>query len=308
MSRASWKRLLPAAIAALAAWGLYRWPARRNYYGKRGEVDFRLDVPYAGDTDPKRQLDLYLPLRRNRSEAFPLLVFVHGGYAKPLDRRWLQPLLGVHGNIGVALARQGVGAAIISYRQYPRIRKGDESLDDITAAIRYVRDAAPSWGGDGKRIFVMGHSAGGHLASLLAMSPRLLESKGIAAGDVAGFISLDGVFDLVETIKQLPRDEAAIVADLFGPDATSLATYSPISFARAEHPPLLFVDSTDDAPLCREEFMRMRARMREAGSGARFIELPGLGHDEMTYRMGMDGDLVTPLVLEFIRSISPRGT
>src|SRR3954463_2942974 len=119
-----------AALFVLVALAVYVWPARRNYYGKLADLDVRLDVPYLpGGKNPKQALDLYLP--RDRRSAFPLVVFVHVGYWRPLDRRWLEPLLGTHANVGAALAHRGIGTAVIGYRQYPEVRRGDDSLDDV---------------------------------------------------------------------------------------------------------------------------------------------------------------------------------
>lgn len=73
-----------------------------------------------------------------------MVVFVHGGYSRALDRRWLEPVLGTFGNIGVSLAERGVGAALIGYRQYPSIQHAEDSLTDIAAAIRFVRDSCPA--------------------------------------------------------------------------------------------------------------------------------------------------------------------
>jgi acetyl esterase/lipase len=295
-----------AAIAvALLAGGIYFWPARRNYFGKLGDVDVRLDVPYIAESqDPKQQFDLYLP--RGRSQPFPVVVFVHGGYWEPLDRRWLQSLLGTHGNVGAAFARRGIGAAIVGYRQYPQVQKGDDSLDDIARAIRHVQTTAPSWGGDPKRLIVMGHSAGGHLTSLLGMDPRILRRSGVESGTVAGFISVDGVFDLLAALRYLKGDQASILRSLFGPEDAVLAEHSTISYARADHPPMLFVDSTGDETICLDGFREMRARLAQVGSKARFVELEGLGHNEMIIRVGMENDPLMPTLLAFIETTSDR--
>ncbi len=292
-----WKRALGWGSAAFAAWLLWFWPARRNYYFKRDQVRYRLDIPYAsGESDPKRQLDLYLP--QTATNGFPMVVFVHGGYWSALDRRWMQPLLGAHGNVGVAFARHGIGAAIIGYRQYPSIQRGDDSLDDIATAIRFVRDSCPAWGCG--PLFVVGHSAGGHLVSLLALDERNLRRNGVGPGAIAGFVSIDGIFNLSASLSAFTPEQAAVMRTLFGPDAAALALHSTLSYARREHPRLLFLDSTGDVPVCRDGFRDMKARMAALGSPAQFIELPGLGHNETIIRMGMDDDPVLPPLLAFI--------
>lgn len=292
------KRLLAFAGLAFALGLLWFWPARRNYIFKRDLVVRRLDLPYTDvASDPKRQLDLYQP---RQAAAAPAVVFVHGGYWSPLDRRWLQPVTGAFGNVGVAFARHGVVAAVIGYRQYPVVQRGDDSLDDIAAAIRFVRASCPSWGCDAGRVFVVGHSAGGHLASLLAMDGRILRRNGVDPEAIAGFVSIDGIFDLGASLAAFKPGQAEIVRRLFGPDDATLAAHATISYARASHPPLLFVDSTGDEQVCLDGFRRMKARMAEVGSPARFVELAGLGHNELVFRIGTDDDPVMPTLLAFV--------
>jgi len=296
--QARWKRVLGLASTAVVLWAVWFWPARRNYYSKRAEVRYRLDVPYVvGSSNPKQQLDLYLPLAA--TAGFPIVVFVHGGYWSALDRRWLEPLLGTHGNVGVALARRGIAAAVIGYRQYPEVRSGDDSLDDIASAIRFVRGSCPAWGCG--PLFVVGHSAGGHLVSLLALDGRILHRNAIESNAVAGFVSIDGIFDLRAAIPAFTPEQASILRGLFGPDDLALALHSSFSYARREHPRLLFLDSANDERVCRDGFRALEARMKELGSPAEFIELPGLGHNEAIVRIGMDEDPVLPRLLSFIR-------
>lgn len=284
---------------------VYFWPARRNYYGKLADLDVRLDVPYLpGGSNPKQALDLYLP--RAPGKRFPVVVFVHGGYWSPLDRRWLTPLLGTHANVGAALAHRGIGAAIIGYRQYPEIRRGDDSLDDIARAIRYVHDAAASFGGDPARLVVIGHSAGGQLASLLGADPRILRRNGVADGSVLGFASVDGIFEFKDSLAYLKADQAAILRELFGPDDAALAAHSTLAALGPDHPPLLFVDSTGDAAICRDSFARMKTRLA-GDEKARFVELPGLEHNEMVVRMGMMDDPLTPVLASFVNELGAHG-
>lgn len=303
MRSLGWKCLVASSALAVVLGLVWFWPARRNYYFKRDLVIRRLDLPYTADrTDQKRQLDLYQPRQSllPKGRPAPVVVFVHGGYWSPLDRRWLQPLTGAYGNVGVALARQGIFAAIIGYRQYPLVRRGDDSLDDIAAAIRFVEESCPSWGCDGKRIFLVGHSAGGHLVSLLAMDGRILRRNGVDPEIINGFVSIDGIFDVGTSLAAFKPGQAGVLRELFGPDDASLAAHSAISYARAHHPPLLFVDSTGDEQVCLDSFRRMKARMAAVGSPAGFIELAGLGHNEAVLRIGTDDDPVMPVLLAFV--------
>jgi hypothetical protein len=296
-SRWRWRRLGGLASAILAISFLWGWPARRNYYFKRDRVRQRLDVPYvAGAADPKQQLDLYLP--PGDRTGFPIVVFVHGGYWSPLDRRWLQPLLGAFGNVGVAFANHGIAAAIIGYRRYRRFNGA--TTHSKTSRPRSAFNTTRAGRGCGP-LFVIGHSAGGHLVSLLAMDPRILERSGVDAAVIAGFVSIDGIFDLGASLAAFEPNQVDIMRQLFGPDDAALAAHSTISYARAEHSRLLFVDSTDDAKVCRDGFYQMKARMAAVNSPAKFVELSGLGHNETIIRIGMDDDPVMPSLLAFIR-------
>src|SRR4051812_12003347 len=94
-------------------------PSWRNYYLPGRTVRVIQDRIYvAGSTNPKHRLDLYIPTT-NSAVPRPIVIFVHGGYWKPMDRRLLQPSAGLHGCVGVALANRGFPTAVISYRQYP---------------------------------------------------------------------------------------------------------------------------------------------------------------------------------------------
>ena len=157
---------------------------------------------------------------------------MHGGYWSALDRRWLEPLLGTHGNVGVAFARHGVAAAIVGYRQYPKIQSGDDSLDDIATAVRFVLASCPSWGCG--PLFVVGHSAGGHLVSLLGMDPQIFRRNGVDPAAISGFVSMDGIFDLRASLSSFTLEQAATMRTLFGRSDATLAVHSSTSYVRRD--------------------------------------------------------------------------
>src|SRR5215471_2431848 len=72
-------------------------------------------------------------------------------------------------------------------------------MEDVAAAFAWVYRNAAQIGGDASRIYVSGHSAGGHLASLLALDPRYLEKHNISSRAIRGVISVSGVYDVTDT-------------------------------------------------------------------------------------------------------------
>src|SRR5437762_2647314 len=132
-------KIVGAVAIALVLLVAVMAPSWRNYYFHRDGVRILEDQAYVeGSADPAHRLDLYLP--EKGPGPFPVVVFVHGGFYKPLHRRTLQPLTGLHGCVGVALARQGIATAVIDYRQYPEATSVKDALDDISRAVRYVED------------------------------------------------------------------------------------------------------------------------------------------------------------------------
>src|SRR5262245_12611998 len=113
------------------------------------------------DADPVRhRLDLYLPAGR---EGFPVVVLVHGGAWMVGDNR----CCGLYSSVGRYLASRGIGVAMPNYRLSPRVRH-PHHVRDVAEAVAWTRANIAQYGGDPSRLFLMGHSAGGHLVSLLA--------------------------------------------------------------------------------------------------------------------------------------------
>jgi acetyl esterase/lipase len=120
------------------------------------------NIPYAGASfDARRSFDLYLPGKSNAKP--PLLIFVHGGFwLLPDDEYRIGPAL------AESLVKDGVAVALVRYRLAPSHRHPVQAQDVASAVARLAKDA-DKYGFDAKRIFLSGHSAGGYLASLIAL-------------------------------------------------------------------------------------------------------------------------------------------
>jgi acetyl esterase/lipase len=266
---------LGGALGALVLAAIVLAPSWRNYYLRRGAVRVLEDQPYLpGDANPRHRLDLYLPTAAARP--WPVVVFVHGGFWRPFDRRMFQPFTGLHGCVGVALANRGIATAVVGYRQRPEAASIEDALDDVARAVRYVVDTIGRQGGDPARVYLVGHSAGGLVTSLLALEPEHLARAGVPPGSIRGFASLAGPYDLARLVTFSDSGLAASVrSSLSGDDVQRL---SPERNVRAGNPPLLLLVGGDETPAMIAEQRSMASALRAVGGEVTTAEIPGEDH------------------------------
>src|SRR5262249_46346472 len=139
------------------------------------------------DADPYRhRLDLFLPKGR---KGFPVVVLVHGGAWIVGDNR----CCGLYSSVGEFLASQGIGAVLPNYRLSPQV-KHPEHIHDVARAFGWTRNHISEYGGCPDKLFLAGHSAGGHLVALLATDEKYLKAQGLRTADIKGVIAVSGVY------------------------------------------------------------------------------------------------------------------
>jgi len=151
----------------------------------------RADVAYG--TQPRQKLDIYTPTAAPPVTGWPVVVFIYGGSWNTGERAQYK-------FVGEALAARGVMTLVADYRLYPEVRYPD-FLNDSAQALAYGLDHAAQLGGDPKRVFVMGHSAGGYNAAMLALDARWLKANGHAPSELAGWIGLAGPYDFYPIVN-----------------------------------------------------------------------------------------------------------
>ena len=137
----------------------------------------------------RHKLDIYRPAAAAPAQGWPVVVFFYGG-------SWNRGERADYKFVGTALASRGVLTLVADYRLYPEVRY-PEFLNDCALAAAHGLAQAARLGGDPKRVFVMGHSAGAYNAAMLALDPRWLGRAGHSPTELAGWIGLAGPYDFL---------------------------------------------------------------------------------------------------------------
>src|SRR5262249_14683330 len=122
---------------------------------------------------------------------YPVVILVHGGAWMLGDNR----CCGLYSSVGEFLASQGIGAVLPNYRLSPGV-KHPEHIKDLARAFAWTRNHIAEHGGNPERIFLVGHSAGGHLVALLATDEKYLNAEGCRAADIKGVVGISGVYNI----------------------------------------------------------------------------------------------------------------
>lgn len=257
--------IVPALGALMASMTAACSPlAMLNAVGPRdpGVRRVALDLPY-GD-HPRQRLDLYAPAGGPGGGRLPVLVFFYGG-------GWDSGSKDVYGWAARALAARGFLVAVPDYRLVPEV-VFPAFIHDAAAATARVAEVAADHGGDPARLGVLGHSAGAHLAMMIALDSRYMENAG-HPDLIRAAAGLAGPYDF------LPLDVASSI-NAFGQAPDPLQT-QPLRFARADAPALWLGHGTADVVVHAEDTVLLDARMRALGGDCERKLYPGLSHEDL---------------------------
>lgn len=197
-------------------------------------IDRSPNLAYVPETSPsfdtvRHRLDVYAP--RKAKDPAEVLIFIHGGNWEKGEKDLYKPL-------GSRLARKGVVAVIINYRLSPFAGYQDMAMD-VAQSVKWVKDNIHSYGGDPDKIFVSGHSAGGHLASLISIRQCYFDSLGIR-NPVKGTVLIDpGGLDMYTYLTEENFPEDHTYFRTFTDDPESWKDASPKYHLHPNMPPML---------------------------------------------------------------------
>jgi arylformamidase len=269
-----------------------------------------LNIPYArmSGVDPNLlSLDIYKPKSSSTNAQQtnkPVVVMIHGGGWRTGDK----------GNVSQGRQKAsfftGHGFVYISvnYRLSPAVQH-PAHVEDVAKALAWIFDHIANYGGDPKRIFLMGHSAGAHLAALVTADEDYLNKLGKSPAMLSGVILLDSAgYDIPRNLDDfsdspLPRP---IYEGAFGKDRQTWIQASPIQYVKRGKilPPfLVFHTERKSSEAISKEFV---GALQKAQTPAAAVLAKGKSHQALNSDIGQPEDRPSGLILEFLHGKDPK--
>jgi arylformamidase len=240
-----------------------------------------LDIRYGAG--PNEHLDVFPA----HEPGAPVVVFIHGGYWRSLDKR-------DHSFIAPAFTSEGACVVIPNYALCPEVTIPEIAMQMVRALAWTWRNAA-RYGGDPQRITVVGHSAGGHLAAMMLACVWPAAGNGLPGNLVKNALSISGLYDL-EPIMHTPFLQSSL--RLTPADARKA---SPALLPAPAHGTFYTVAGADESP----EFLRHNELIQKAWGKERVPvceALPGLNHFSVLEALVQPGHRLNHLALELLEA------
>ncbi len=273
-SRAMKIALIILAIL-LAAFGLWFWlvpgPTKLNQldrlWGKSRNV-VETNIHYGHDGDAKQQYDVYRPKGFDAdgngkcAKRAPVLIFFHGGSWRDGDKD-------SYAFVGRAFAARGFVTVIADYRKSPK-SVFPTFVADAASVIADIHRGLDARCGDPSRFYIMGHSAGAHIAMMTALDKQWLAREGLDPSIITGVIGLAGPYDFYPFTGEGAK---AAMGKWPKPEETQ-----PITYAHSDAPPLLLLSGDADTTVKPRNSKVLAEKITALGGKAQIKLYPGVGH------------------------------
>ena len=243
--------------------------------------------------DDKQRLDVYSP--KDVKDA-AVVIFIHGGEWTKGDKAAVsfKPRF---------FNENGIVFVSVNYRLSPA-DKHPAHVSDLAAAIRWVRDHAQEFGADPRKIVLMGHSAGCHLATLVTLDPRYLAREKLEPKDLAGVVAWSGgMYNLVNRANGegfYPK----YIRQAFGETEAEWRDASPMAHVGdAAMPTFLFV-SIEKGNASHQAAETMADLIQKKKGQAESVLITGRDHFMANHMIGAPDDKTGQVILDFVRKVT----
>ncbi|NBX66641.1 MAG: alpha/beta hydrolase [Proteobacteria bacterium] len=215
-------------------------------------------------TVPGLKLDVYVPKKKSKAP-HDVLVFLYGG-------RWQLGSRDEYKFVADTFADRGYIVVIPDYRKYPRV-KFPAFAEDAAAAIAWTHENIERMGGNPARIHIAGHSAGAHLAGLVAADESYLKKYGKDADKIIKSVAgLAGPYDFIPDEPDLQ--------DMFGPPA-NYPNMRVTSFISGTEAPMLLLHGLKDKTVKIGNLERLAQKIKDKGGRVETKTYETLDHIEI---------------------------
>ena len=250
-----------------------------------GEYTRHADLSYG--PGEAHQLDVYEPTTPS-SGPRPLVVFWYGG-------RWTTGDKSDYRFVGAALAGAGYVVVVPNYRHFPEVKLAG-FMADAAEAAQWAAEHGAEFGADPRRMILMGHSAGAHMAALLTLDTRYLLATGRPPPAIAAMVGLSGPYDF------LPLTDTDLEI-MFGPPE-NYPNSQPIDFVRAGAPPMLLIQGLADESVAPKNSINLAAALRAKGVSVTLRLYPHSKHADTVAALSIPARARAPTLADTVAFVS----
>ena len=259
----------------------------------------KLNIPYANPAHKRQVLDVYSP---HNAKNLPVVFWIHGGGWQAGDKTDIQIKPKVFMDKGFVFVST-------NYRLLPSVDMAT-IMRDVAMSIRWVHDHIAEHGGDPKRLFIMGHSAGAQLAALICTDDRYLKAEGLSLAVTKGCVPVDGdtydvpaIIETAETrwrVHGLPRAKFGH-REKFGNDPAKHRDFSAVTHVAKDKgiPPFLILHVAGH-PDTTAQALRLGNVLKAADLPATVFGARETNHDKINANLGQPDDPATKALFEFL--------
>jgi arylformamidase len=263
------------------------------------------NIPYAVPANERQMLDVYAP---ESAKNLPVVFWIHGGGWVVGDKTSVQAK-------PKAFVDKGYVFVSTNYRFLPNVDM-ETIVRDIAKSIHWVHDHVAEYGGDPKRLLVMGHSAGAQLAALICTDDRYLKAEGLSLAIIKGCVPVDGdTYDVPLMIKTSAARRKALGQpdpkfghfEKFGSDPVKHRDFSAVNHVAREKsiPPFLLL-YVGDHPDTSAQAQRLCSVLTEAGIAAKVFGAKDTNHSKIDENLGLPEDPSTKALFEFADEMAKK--
>lgn len=247
---------------------------------------YKIQTDLAYGRENRQNLDIYMPIRYKKTKA-PVILFFYGGAWQAGDKEHYK-------FVGQNLASKGIIVVVANYRIYPEVCF-PTFVDDGALAVKWVHENLEKYVPNHGDLYLAGHSAGAHIASLIALNPEYLQKAGGKVSWIKGVIGLAGPYDF------LPITDERLTG-IFGKVDHKLS--QPINYVRPDCPPFLLITSEKDDIVYPRNTKQLARQLERFNNPVEVKVYPRIDHRDVVLALSFYFQEKAPILKDILKFVN----